>query len=73
MAVSGDYSVLKTDNYLLGGIGLPDGTELDLFGSTGRVVRITLPDASWVITGKTLTIGRVADAAGTSCKAWRFR
>jgi hypothetical protein len=64
MAVSGDYSVLKTDNYLLGGIGLPDGTELDLFGPTGRVVRITLPDARQVITGKMLTIGRVADAAG---------
>jgi len=64
MAVSGEYSVLEANNYLLGGSRLPDGTELDLFGSTGRVVRITLPDASLVISGKKLTIGRVADAAG---------
>lgn len=65
MATEGTYSVLNTDNYRIKGDKLPDKTTIDPFGTTGTIVKITLPDASvYDVVGLELTIGRVADLAG---------
>jgi hypothetical protein len=72
MAVTGDYSVLDAGNYLLDGSSLPSGTVLELFDSEGKVVVITLPDASRTLSGKKLTIGKVADLAGNTVRVLSF-
>jgi len=70
MTTEGKYSVLDASNYLLTEAGsttpakLPDKTTLELFGSTGEVVKITLPNSGKNINGGTLTIARVADLEG---------
>jgi hypothetical protein len=59
------YSVLDSNNYLLSGKKLPDKTTLDLVGTSGTVVKITIPSAEkQKVVGEYLTIARVADAAG---------
>jgi hypothetical protein len=64
MTTEGKYSVIDASNYLLGGKKLPEKTTLELFGSTGTVVKITLPDNSLNVEGSYLTVARVADLAG---------
>lgn len=65
MITTGQYSVLAAGNYLLAGAALPEGTTLQLFGSTGKVVKITIPKGNaQAVVGANLTIGRVADLAG---------
>jgi len=63
MAVEGDGSVLAAKNYLLAGSALSDKAKLELFGSTGKVVKITIPETA-LTDATVLTIGRVADLAG---------
>jgi len=72
MAVTGDNSVLKASNYLLDGKDLPEKATIEAFGTTGKVVKITIPDATKTILGKTLTIGRVADLAGNKVSVLSF-
>jgi hypothetical protein len=73
MATEGQYSVLSAANYLLSGAALPEGTTLSLFGSTGRVVKISIANGSTQsVVGETLTIGRVADLAGNAMVALSY-
>ncbi len=78
MAVEGENSVLRAENYLLDGVALHEDATLELFGSTGKVVKITVPHyaALDLVDGgdgyTQLTIGRVADAAGNKITAFSF-
>jgi len=67
MTTEGKYSVIDASNYLFDNAALPDDTELELFGTTGTVVKITLPvDNTRTVLGKKLVIARVADIAGNA-------
>ncbi|QPC47563.1 S-layer homology domain-containing protein [Mangrovibacillus cuniculi] len=67
MSTTGQYSVLNAANYLLAGAALPANSTLELFGTTGKVVKITIPKADQqTVVGGTLTVGRVADLAGNT-------
>jgi hypothetical protein len=77
MATSGQYSVLEATNYLLSLDGatfaaLDDDAELELFGTTGKVVKITIPDAALVSGTSALRIARVADLAGNEITDFSF-
>ncbi len=70
MAVTGQYSVLEAGNYLLGTAALPDDTTLEMFGTSGKVVKISIPENATfnaqAVVGVNLTIGRVADLTGNT-------
>ncbi len=76
MAVTGQYSVLAAGNYLLGGAALPEDTTLGMFGTSGKIVKISIPeDAEFdaqAVVGADLTIGRVADLAGNAMVALSY-
>jgi hypothetical protein len=77
MASEGKYSVIDAANYLLVENGktlddaakLPNGTKVELFGSTGMVVKITLPNNAKSLVGGKLVIARVADLEGNTTVA----
>lgn len=73
VATSGAYSALSKDNYLVNGTALASADKVELFGTDNKRVRITVKyrdDAPVVVTTdnakKTLTVGRIADAAGNT-------
>ncbi len=76
MAVTGQYSVLEAGNYLLGTAALPDDTTLEMFGTSGKVVKISIPENvtfnAQAVVGVNLTIGRVADLTGNSMVALSY-
>lgn len=70
MATEGEYSVLRSSNYMIAGAALPSGATLELFGSTGKVVKITTSNIA-VTPGTTqISISRLADAAGNVMAAF---
>jgi hypothetical protein len=74
MTATGQYSVLSASNYLIdldgAGIGLPaelsDDAALEMFGTSGKIVKISIPDLAIVNGTTTLVIGRVADTSGNA-------
>jgi hypothetical protein len=74
MTATGQYSVLSASNYLIdldgAGIGLPaeldDDATLEMFGTSGKIVKISIPDLAIVNGTTTLVIGRVADTSGNA-------
>lgn len=76
MAVTGQYSVLAANNYLLAGAALPENTTLEMFGATGKVVKISVPENAafnlQTVDTATLTIARVADLAGNTMVALSY-
>lgn len=80
MAVTGQYSVLSSSNYLidldgaLAGVpaALDDDATLEMFGTSGKVVKITIPDLAIVNATTTLVIGRIADTSGNATTELSF-
>jgi hypothetical protein len=73
MATSGQYSVLSASNYLIdvdgAGVGvaaaLSGDATLEMFGSSGKVVKVTIPHLAGMVNGTSiLTVGRIADLSG---------